>query len=110
MTDLLATLMAWVNATQIPAQLHGMDAHGLFTNGYFLVPFILLVGYMIFKRSVDGLVILGLCVGLWVFSGTPYVQGLYVNGEVQMDKMLPVVGVGVVAMGLLIYIFFIRSD
>jgi len=110
MADFFAKLVDFINATQIPTQLHEVDIHGLFTNGYFLAPFILLLGYMVFKRAINGMIMLGIGIGLWVFSGTPYVQQIYINGEVQMDKVLPVVAVAVIALGVMVYVFFIRSD
>ena len=110
MSEVFTELIAFWNNTQIPTQFHDVDTVGLFTNWYFLVPFIGMVGYMIFKRAVNGLILLGLGIGLWIFSGTPMVKEIYIDGEVQMDKVLPVAGVGVVSIAAIVYVLFIRSD
>ena len=43
MPDFLVSVVDFINNTQIPAQLRAVDAKGLFTNGYFMVPFIALL-------------------------------------------------------------------
>ena len=75
-----------------------------------MIPFIGLIGYNAFKKAFNNLMMIGIGAGLWVFSGTPYVQEIRVNGEIQMDKVLPLVVVAVVTLGIVVYMFFIRSD
>ncbi|MDH5298902.1 MAG: hypothetical protein OEV91_07775 [Desulfobulbaceae bacterium] len=110
MSELFAQLVEFFNSTQIPAQFHAVDVKGLFTNSYFLVPFIGILGYMLFKRAINGMILLGTGIGLWIFSGTPFVREIYVDGQMQADKILPVAGVGVVVIAVVVYILFIRSD
>jgi hypothetical protein len=56
------------------------------------------------------MVILGAIMGVWYASGTPYMQTLVVNGEVQVAKVLPVVFGGAAILGLIIYLLLGRSD
>ena len=110
MADFLAPVMDFIHGTHIIEQIREVDAGGLFANPWFLVPLVMLVMYWLYKQAVNNLVILALCIGLWIFSGSPYAQGMIVDGELQLDKILPVAGVGVTALAVLVYLFFIRSD
>jgi len=109
MTDIFQKLMDFVNYTQIPAQIKDVDINGLLTNGWFMIPLIFLIGYQAVKKALKNLVLIGIAFGLWVFSGTHYVEEIRIDGIVQMDKVLPLAAVSLVTLCLLIYIFFIRS-
>jgi len=108
--EFLSRIIGFVNDTQVPDQIREVDVVGLFTNPWFLVPFLAFVGWKLYKMSINTLVVTAVAIGLWAFSGSPMMQGLIVNGELQLDKVLPVVGVGIVAIGIVIYFLFIRSD
>lgn len=110
MPEFLVTIVEWINSTNVPQQISDVDAKGLFANGYFMVPFIGVVGYLIYKQALNNLVVVGLGIGLWIFSGSNYMQGAMVNGEIQLDKLLPVLLVWVGAIAIFIYFLFIRSD
>jgi hypothetical protein len=47
---------------------------------------------------------------VWWVTGTEYMQNLTVNGELQVGKVLPVIGGGAAALGIVIYLLFGRSD
>jgi hypothetical protein len=81
----------FLESTGLPEQFKEVDFAGLFANPWFLVPFIALVGYLLYKKAFRDMVILGAVMGVWYASGTPYMQTLVVNGEVQMNKILPVI-------------------
>ncbi|MEA1933686.1 MAG: hypothetical protein U9N60_04550 [Thermodesulfobacteriota bacterium] len=110
MPEFLVSVIELVNSTNVPQQISEVDAKGLFSNGYFLVPFIGVVGYMIYKQALNSLVVMGLGIGLWIFSGSHYMQGAIVDGEIQLEKLLPVLAVWVAAIAVFIYFLFIRSD
>jgi len=110
MPEFLVSIIDWVNNTQVPAQVREVDAKGLFQNAYFLVPFISTIIYYLYKQAINNLVIIALVLGLWFFSGTDFVRGAVVNGELQMSKILPIVGIGVGGIAVLVYFFFVRSD
>ena len=106
----LDSVWAFVEKTHLPEQVKAADLPGLFSNPWFLVPFVLLVGYLIYKKAFRDMVILGLIMGAWYASGTPYMQTLVVKGEVQVAKVLPVVFGGAAILGLIIYLLLGRSD
>jgi len=108
--SLFGKIIDLIGATGIPAQVHEVDFAGLFTNPWFLVPFIAFVGYQIYKQSWRDLVIMILIIGCWYLSGTEYMKTLIVNGELQIGKVLPVVFGGAAVFGFIIYLFFGRSD
>ena len=96
--------------SKLPEQIKEVDLPGLFSNPWFLVPFIALVGYLLYKKAFRDLIILGAIIALWWASGTEYMQTLVVNGELQVNKVLPVLFGGAALLGLIIYILFGRSD
>ncbi|MCK5229043.1 MAG: hypothetical protein KAR13_02190 [Desulfobulbaceae bacterium] len=110
MPEFLVTIVEWVNSTNVPQQVSDVDAKGLLTNAYFMVPFIGVVGHMLYKQAWNNLVVVGLGLGLWIFSGSHYMQGAMVDGEIQLEKLLPVLLVWVGAIAIFIYFLFIRSD
>ncbi|WP_240194882.1 hypothetical protein [Desulfobulbus rhabdoformis] len=100
----------FLEQTKLPDQIHSVDFSGLFSNPWFLVPFIGLVGYLLYKKAFRDLFIMGTIVALWWVSGTQYMQTLVVNGELQVNKVLPVLFGGAALIGLIIYLLFGRSD
>ncbi len=106
----LNRLGGFIQATNVPKQFREVDFTGLFTNPWFLVPFIALVGYQIYKQAFRDLFIVVLIIGIWYLSGTEYMQTLVVNGELQISKVLPVVFGGAAVLGFIIYLFFGRSQ
>ena len=103
-------LMRWLEETRLPDQIRDVDAIGLFTNPWFLVPFVILIGYLLYKKAFRDMIILAAIVGVWWVSGTEYMQTLVVNGEVQIKKVLPVLFGGAAILGILIYLLISRSD
>ena len=103
-------ITAWATSTHIPEQIKNVDAVGLFTNPWFMVPFVIFVGWMIYKLQWKDLIIVSTLIGMWWVSGTPYMNSLVFDGIVQIDKILPVVFGAAVVVGFLIYLFFGRSD
>lgn len=100
----------WFESTHIDEQLRGVDYIGLFTNPWFIVPFVIVVAYMIYKQRWTQIIITGIGLGAWYFSGTNYAQSLLVDGEIDINKILPVMFGGAVALGFVIYLLFGRSD
>ncbi|MHB8790060.1 MAG: hypothetical protein ACYDBT_09295 [Desulfobulbaceae bacterium] len=100
--DLLAS-------TNLPQQIEDVDAGGLFTNPWFLVPFIAMIGWNVYKQAFKEIILVLLVIGAWYLSGTTYMQTLIVNGELQIGKVLPVMFGGAAALGIIIYMYFGRS-
>jgi hypothetical protein len=110
MGDFFGKLTDLINATQISEQISQVDAGGLFTNWFFMVPFICLLAYLLYKQSFTNIVLIAIGFGVWYFTGTQYMQELTVNGEIQIEKVLPVAFGAVVVLGVIIYLLFGRSD
>ena len=109
MGGFLTQIGDWLQSTNLPKQISGVDAAGLFSNPWFLVPFIVLIGYLVWKQSFKDIIVILLLLIIWWLSGTEYMQSLVVNGEVQIKKVLPVLGVAAGLLAGVIYMYFGRS-
>lgn len=110
MSDFINGILTWFESTHIKQQIMDVDYTGLFTNPWFLVPFIALVVYLLYKQAFRDLIIVFIFVAVWWVSGTDYMHTLTVDGIVQLDKVLPVVFGGAAVLALVIYMLFGRSD
>jgi hypothetical protein len=110
MSNFLQKIFDFIQQTHVLEQIRDVDAAGLFTNPWFMVPFVGLMGYLVFKKSFRDIAILLIFIGVWWVSGTDYMQTLIVKGEVQIGKILPVLAGGAAALGVVIYLLFGRSD
>ncbi len=110
MGDFLNGILAWIESTHIPQQIKDVDYVGLFTNPWFMVPFVALVLYLLYKQAIRDLIIIFLFVAVWWVSGLDYMQNMVVGGELQMNKVLPVLFGGATVLGIIIYLLFGRSD
>ena len=106
----ITRLGEFVQATHLPEQIKDVDVAGLFSNPWFLVPFIGFIGYEIYKKAFRDLVIIGMLMGVWYMSGTPYMQTLVIGDQLQINKVLPLLFGGAVVVGIIIYLLFVRSD
>ena len=107
---MLDKIIAWWDSTHIHEQVTEVDAVGLFTNPWFLVPFVLLMGYLLYKQSWKEIVIFSLLTGVWWVSGTDYMDTLIIGNELQVNKVIPVAFGGAAVLGIIIYLLFGRSD
>lgn len=110
MSDFLQKTIDFIDQVKVFDQIKDIDAVGLFTNPWFLVPFIGILGYLVYKKSWKDIIILAIFIAVWWVSGTDYMQSLTVGGELQISKVLPVIAGGAVALGIVIYLLFGRSD
>jgi hypothetical protein len=110
MPDFLIRAIEWIHQTRVLEQIKEVDVAGLFHNPYFLAPLICVIIYNLYRQTFTNLIIITLSIGLWYFSGTDYVRGAVVDGQVQIGKILPLVGVGIGGIGVLVYLLFIRQD
>ncbi len=110
MGDFFAKILDWIESTHIREQVADVDFVALFTNPWFIVPFVLLVVYLLYKQSFRDLIVIAAFVAVWWVSGTEYMQTLVVGEELQITKILPVMFGGAALLGFLIYLFFGRSD
>jgi hypothetical protein len=110
MNNFFQNILDFFEKTHLIEQIKDVDGIGLFSNPWFLVPFIGFMGYLVFKKSWKDIIIILILIGVWWVSGTEYMQTLIVGGELQIAKVLPVVAGGAVALGVVIYLLFGRSD
>ena len=110
MGSFLDRIFAFIESTKLPEQITTVDYAGLFTNPWFLVPFICFVGYLIYKQKWRDIIFVIIFIGIWFVSGTEYMQTLVVGEELQVNKVLPVLFGGAVVLGVVIYLLFGRSD
>lgn len=110
MDAIFSQIGAFMESTGLQAQIKNVDINGLFSNPWFIVPFAALMLYLLYKKSWRNIVIIAILTGVWWFSGTPYMQSVIVGNELQIGKILPLVGGGAVIIGILGYLLFGGSD
>jgi hypothetical protein len=108
--DFFTKIVEFIHSTQVLQQFKEVDAVGLFTNPWFLVPFICLIGYMLYKQEFREIVVIIIGFLCWHISGTEYMNTLIVNDEIQLAKVLPVIFGAAILLGIVIYLYFGRSD
>lgn len=108
--DFFTNIKEWFASTHIQEQIKDVDFVGLFTNPWFIIPFVVLVLYSLFRQKWKDLIIIAIFVAIWWVSGTDYMNSLLVDGEIQINKILPVIFGGAAVLGFVIYLFFGRSD
>ena len=106
----MEAFLRWFEGTHLQEQIRDVDAIGLLSNPWFLVPFVALMGYMLYKKAFRDIVVLAAIMGVWWVSGTEYMQTLVVGDELQISKILPVLFGGAVILGVVIYLLISRSD
>lgn len=109
MPDFLVTLKEFIEGTNLISQFSETDYMGLFTNPWFLVPYIGLNIYLATKKSWNSIILMLTGLGVWAFTGTSYMKGLMIEGELQLDKIAPVIGVFIGAIAIVVYVLVIRG-
>ncbi len=94
-------------STNLPEQIQDVDIAGLFTNPWFLIPFVAFIAYKIWKQAFKDLFLVVIFIAVWWASGTEYMQTLVVGEELQLSKVLPVLGVAAGLLGFVIYLYFV---
>ncbi len=108
--EFFASVQEWFASTNIQEQIRDVDFTGLFSNPWFIVPFAFMVVYLLYKQNWKDIIIIAIFVAVWWVSGTNYMNSLLVDGEIQINKILPVIFGGAAVLGFVIYLFFGRSD
>jgi hypothetical protein len=108
--DFFMKIIEFIQSTQVLQQFKEVDAVGLFTNPWFLVPLVCLIGYLLYKQDFREIIVIIIGFGVWHISGTEYMATLIVDDEIQLAKVLPVVFGAACILGIIIYMYFGRSD
>ncbi len=103
-------ILNFIESTHLREQVADVDYMALFINPWFLVPFIVVVVYLLYKQAFKDLIVILAFLAVWWVSGTQYMDTLVVGDELQISKILPVLFGGAALVGFLIYLFFGRSD
>lgn len=103
-------ILDFIIETKIPEQIDNVDYKGLFTNGWFMVPFVGLLAWEVYKQAINSVIIILLLTGSWAFFGTPYAQEVMGRDEIALDSVLPIVGGACAVLGFIIYRIFFKSD
>jgi len=103
-------IVEFILSTQVLQQFKEVDAAGLFTNPWFLVPLLCLFGYLLYKQDFKEIIVIIIGFVCWHISGTEYMATLIVNDEIQLAKVLPVVFGAACLLGIIIYMYFGRSE
>ena len=101
-------IVEFITSTNLPKQIDEVDL-ALFANPWFIVPFVALIGWWIYKQKFKDIVIALIFVGIWYVSGTEYMATLIVGGELQIGKILPIMFGGAAVLGVIVYMYFGRS-
>ena len=107
MGDLWQRFLDILKATDIPRQVLEHDLAGLTHNLWFMIPFCLLILWLIYRKAWRDIAIVVLIVGLWWFAGSEYMDGTVVDGKPVLMKMLPIVGVFIAAVAIIAYLLFL---
>jgi hypothetical protein len=103
-------VIEFIHSTKVLQQFKEVDAACLFSNPWFLVPLICLLGYMAYKQDFREIIIIVIGFACWHISGTQYMATLIVNDEIQLAKVLPVVFGAACILGVIVYMYFGGSD
>jgi hypothetical protein len=103
-------VLDFIVATKVPEQIDSIDYKGLFSNSWFLVPYIAMIAWNIYKQAFNSLIIILLFTGCWAFFGTPYMQEIVGQEEIALETVLPLVAGACAVLGFIIYRIFFKSD
>jgi hypothetical protein len=97
-------------ATGVPEQIENVKYKELFTNGWFLVPYLFLIGWNVYKKQLYTIIIILLFTGSWAFFGTPYMIDIMSRDEISLEAVLPLVGGACTVLAITIYLIFFKSE
>jgi len=97
-----------IDSTNLPQQINDVDL-ALFSNPWFIVPFLAMISWWVYKQNFKEIIIALIFIGIWYVSGTQYMATLIVGGELQIGKILPVMFGGAAVLGVIVYMYFGRS-
>ena len=103
-------VLDFIVATKVPEQIDSIDYKGLFSNSWFLVPYIAMIAWNVYKQAFNSLIIILLFTGSWAFFGTPYMQEIVGQEEIALGAVLPLVAGACTVLGFIIYRIFFKSD
>jgi hypothetical protein len=103
-------VLDFIISTKVPEQIQNIEYKELFTNPWFLIPFLAMLGWNFYKKAVNELIIILLLTGAWAFCGTDYMQDVLGREEIALDAVLPLVAGACTILGIIVYLFFLKDD
>ncbi len=102
------SFLTWLDAIKVVDQIRDVDLVGLFSNPWFLVPFIFIIGYLIYKQAWRDILLLAILIGVWWVSGTTYMRTLVEGDQLSIEKILPVFFGGGITILVVVYLIIRR--
>jgi len=109
MVEYFKKIVEIIRQTNIPEQMSNVDFNGLLHNPWFMVPFVFLFFYLIYKKEFNIMAIIAIGIIIWYFTGTEFMSNLIVGGEIQVNKILPIVFGGAIALIIVVYLLLNRD-
>ncbi len=103
-------VLDFIISTKVPEQIENIEYKALFTNGWFLVPYLGMIGWNVYKQSLNNIIIIVLLTGAWAFFGTPYMKEVMGQDEIQLEAVLPLVAGACTILGIIFYIVFFKDE
>ena len=100
----------FIVSTGVPDQVENVKYKELFTNGWFMVPYLFMIGWNIYKKQLYTIIIILLFTGSWAFFGTPYMRDIMGRDQISLEAVLPLVGGACVVLVITIYLIFFKSE
>ena len=97
-----------IASTNLPQQINDVDL-ALFSNPWFIVPFVAMIAWWVYKQQFKEIIIALIFIAIWYVSGTQYMATLIVGGELQIGKILPIMFGGAAVLGVIVYMYFGRG-
>ena len=103
-------VLDFIISTKVPEQIENIEYKALFTNGWFLVPYLGMIGWNVYKQSLNNIIIIVLLTGAWAFFGTPYMKEVMGQDEIQLEAVLPLLAGACTILGIIFYIVFFKDE
>jgi len=103
-------VLDFIVSTKVPEQIETIDYKGLFSNGWFLIPYLAMIGWNVYKKAINALIIIVLLTGAWAFCGTPYMQDVLGREEIALEAVLPLVAGACTILAIIVYIVFFKDE
>ncbi|MBU0673851.1 MAG: hypothetical protein KJ950_04340 [Proteobacteria bacterium] len=103
-------LLEFFKSTNIPQQIKEVDYKGLFTNGWFMIPYLAMICWHIYKKDINFIIVILLFSATWAFFGTPYMREILSHDQLQLGDVFPLLLGAVVVLGIIVYIFVFKSE
>jgi hypothetical protein len=103
---------AWefILSTNVISQVNRVDYEALFTNPWFMVPFGLFILVLVIWGKWRVVILVAIAVGIWIFSGTEYIAGMVVDGEINLPRLIPFIVAGLFVAIIALFALLGRSD